>query len=69
MHQIVEELFCLAMGLGLAECQLPREMWSMFPGGMPYYVINVGLTIRQSLVFACLVGNEQQAIILLFIKL
>jgi hypothetical protein len=41
LHRTVEELFCLAMGLGLAECQLPREMWSMFPGGMPYYVINI----------------------------
>jgi len=41
LHERMEQLFCLAIGLGLAECQMPREMWSVFPGGMPYYVIFV----------------------------
>lgn len=40
-HLIVDELFCLGMGLGLVECQLPREMWKVLPGGMPNYVIDV----------------------------
>lgn len=40
-HERMEQLFCMAMGLKLAECQMPREMWAAFPGGMPYYVINV----------------------------
>lgn len=39
MHRRMEQLFCLAVGLGLAECQLPREAWSALPGGMPYYVV------------------------------
>lgn len=39
LHQRIEQLFCLAVGLGLAECQLPREMWSTLPGGVPYYVV------------------------------
>jgi len=39
LHQRMEELFCLAIGLGLAECQLPREVWSALPGGVPYYVV------------------------------
>lgn len=41
LHQRMEQLFCMAMGLSLAECQLPREFWSSLPGGMPYYVISV----------------------------
>lgn len=38
-HRIMEQLFVLGMALGLVECQLPREMWSVLPGGMPYYVV------------------------------
>lgn len=41
LHQRMEQLFCLAMGLKLAECQTPREMWQALPGGMPYYVVLV----------------------------
>ena len=41
LHERMEQLFCLAIGLGLAKCQMPRQMWSAFPGGMPYYVIFV----------------------------
>lgn len=35
-HPTMEELFCLAQGLGLAGFCVPRDMWHMFPGGMPY---------------------------------
>jgi hypothetical protein len=41
LHQRMEQLFCLAIGLGLAKCQVPRELWHEFPGGMPYYVVFV----------------------------
>jgi hypothetical protein len=41
LHERMEQLFCMAIGLGLAKCQMPREMWFVFPGGMPYYVIFV----------------------------
>jgi hypothetical protein len=40
-HRDMDELFMLGMGLKLVECQLPRELWSMLPIGMPYYVINL----------------------------
>jgi len=40
-HQRMDQLFCLGMGLELVECQMPREMWKILPGGVPYYVINV----------------------------
>jgi len=41
LHERMEQLFCLATGLKLAECQTPREMWSVLPGEMPYYVVLV----------------------------
>lgn len=41
LHERMEQLFCLAMGLGLAECQIPRHLWPALPGGMPYYGISV----------------------------
>jgi hypothetical protein len=40
-HQRVEQLFALGIGLGLASWQLPREMWEVLPGGMPYVVVDV----------------------------
>ena len=41
LHQRMEELFCLGIGLGLVKYMLPRETWSVLPGGVPYYVIDV----------------------------
>jgi len=41
LHLRMEQLFCLAVGLKLAKCLMPRDMWSTLPGGMPYYVIFV----------------------------
>jgi len=40
LHLRMEQLFQLGIAIGKVECQLPREMWMVFPGGMPYYVIN-----------------------------
>lgn len=41
LHQRMEQLFCLGIGLDLVEYQMPREMWGILPGGMPYLVIKV----------------------------
>ena len=41
LHQRMEQLFCLGMGLGLVKSQLPREVWEFLPGRMPYYVIEL----------------------------
>lgn len=38
LHLIMEQLFQLGEGLGLIVCQMPRNMWDILPGGMPYYV-------------------------------
>ena len=36
-----EQLLCMGIGLGLVRCQLPREVWSALPGGVPYYVVDL----------------------------
>ena len=38
-QQRMEQLFQLGIGLGLAKCLLPRELWGTLPGGMPYYSV------------------------------
>ena len=35
-----DELFVLAKGLGLAKFTLPREMWQILPGAMPYITVS-----------------------------
>jgi hypothetical protein len=39
LHVRMDELFCIGMGLNLVRLLLPREMWKVLPGGMPYYVV------------------------------
>ena len=39
MHRICEELVVMAIGLGLMEYCMPREMWEILPGGVPYLMI------------------------------
>lgn len=39
LHQRMEQLFQLGIGIGKVRATLPREMWSALPGGVPYYVI------------------------------
>lgn len=41
LHQRMEQLFCLGMGLGYAVSLFPRAFWDSIPGGMPYYLINL----------------------------
>jgi hypothetical protein len=39
LYITMERLFMLGIAAGLVECQLPRDMWKVLPGGMPYYVV------------------------------
>jgi hypothetical protein len=41
LHQRMEQLFTLGIALGLAKWQLPRKVWSVLPGGMPYVVVDI----------------------------
>ncbi|MDP3729721.1 MAG: hypothetical protein Q8R26_03185 [bacterium] len=36
LHQRMEQLFQLGIGISKVQYCLPREMWSALPGGMPY---------------------------------
>lgn len=38
-HQRMEQLFQLGIGIGKVKSLLPRSLWKLLPGGMPYYVI------------------------------
>lgn len=39
LHQHMEQLFLLGMGIGKVKPLFPRKLWSTLPGEMPYYVI------------------------------
>ena len=41
LHHTVDVLVCLGIASGLVSFPLPREMWSIFPGGMPYITVNL----------------------------
>lgn len=38
-HRNMEQLFSLGMAAELCSCPMPREMWNILPGGVPYYVV------------------------------
>ena len=42
LHQRMEQLFALGLGLDLVTLLIPRELWSALPGGMPYFAVKVG---------------------------
>ena len=39
MQRVCEQLVVMAIGLGLMEYCMPREMWAILPGGVPYLMI------------------------------
>lgn len=39
LHREMELLFCLGIAAGKAKWMLPRDMWEVMPGGMPYVVV------------------------------
>ena len=40
LHQQMERLFALGIAAGKAKWVLPRNMWQLFPGSVPYVVVN-----------------------------
>lgn len=38
-HRVVEALMALGIARGKVEILLPREMWAVLPGGMPYFQV------------------------------
>lgn len=39
-HRTQDKLVCLGLAIGAVEFVMPRDLWKVFPGGMPYIVIN-----------------------------
>ena len=39
-HEIVDKLLMLGIAIGKMSFLLPKQMWSILPGGMPYVVVN-----------------------------
>lgn len=39
-HRHMEQLFLLGLGIGKVRSLMPRDAWSVLPGGMPYYVVD-----------------------------
>jgi hypothetical protein len=42
LHSVMEELVALGMAIERVKFQMPREMWGVLPGGMPYLVVLKG---------------------------
>lgn len=40
LHQTMDELVCLGVASNKLSFLMPREMWDMMPGGVPYIVVN-----------------------------
>jgi hypothetical protein len=38
-HQNMEQLLALGIAIGYARILLPRNMWSVLPGGVPYFSV------------------------------
>lgn len=38
-HRNIEQLLSLGIATGNAKMLMPREMWNILPGGMPYFVV------------------------------
>lgn len=42
-HLNVERLVCLGIGIDAVTWLMPRAMWAVLPGGMPYFQIKAGV--------------------------
>jgi len=41
LHMTMDQLFCLGMAIDLVSYTLPRDMWNILPGGMPYIIVKL----------------------------
>ena len=46
-HRNMEQLVVLAIAADLGKYCMPREMWSMFPGGVPYVAFDTRESVAQ----------------------
>lgn len=41
MHANIEALFCLGLATGKVQYSLPRDIWALLPGGVPYLTVDL----------------------------
>jgi hypothetical protein len=41
LHRTMDELFLLGQAIGKVQYLMPREMWPILPGGMPYMQVDL----------------------------
>ena len=46
LHLTMEKLFALGIGIERVKCLLPRELWKIMPGGMPYFMVLVETEVQ-----------------------
>lgn len=46
-HRDVEALCCLAIAAGLGHWPFPRDLWGVFPGGMPYFAVGAPKAVAE----------------------
>jgi hypothetical protein len=39
-HQSMEALFCLGIAIKKVQFSMPKDMWSILPGGVPYLMVD-----------------------------
>ncbi len=57
-HQSVEQLVCLGLAVGVIKYLMPKEMWTMLPGGMPYFQVVDAQKLREEKIDNILDNNE-----------
>ncbi len=40
VHAVVEQLMCMGMAIGKVGYLMPRDMWDVLPGNMPYFFVS-----------------------------
>jgi hypothetical protein len=46
-HPTMESMVALGIGAGMVKYCMPKEMWSAFPGGMPYLMIDTSGNLKK----------------------
>jgi len=46
-HRIMEQLMILGIATGHVKILMPKEMWSILPGGMPYFMVSDDVKITE----------------------
>lgn len=57
-HKKMEELLALGIATGQAAMLMPRNMWCLLPGGMPYFVVATEKDVSEDMDMKLPMGDE-----------